>query len=494
MPLSAPAAAALALAAAATPALANTPVGAASAFVHLFEWKWADVALECEQWLGPKGFTAVQVSPPNEHISGDAWWTRYQPVTYKLVSRSGDEQAFKDMVQRCKKAGVGIYADAVINHIAAGSGTGVAGGQYGNRATPIYSQNDMHHDGGDGGKNCQVSNYQDKHNVQYCDLVGLPDLCTSCEYVQKTVAGYLNSMADIGIAGFRIDAAKHMDSGELGQLLSRVKSELFRFQEVISGGGEAVTTDMYFKTGEVTEFNYARQLAPNFLDDGKMKYLADLGSKWGLMPRESAVVFLDNHDTQRGEAKLTYKNGKLYELANIFMLAHPYGYPKVMSSYYFGSHDQGPPSSSVHSGDSVACGGQPGALGAAANVSGASEAPWVCEHRWPAVANMVAWRRSAGSSDVEAFQAPGGDTIAFCRGKAACVALNRQSSATWTVSLKLTLPAGSYCDVIRSDDPASCPKIAVAADGSVSLQVPPLGAVALHVGKRAAAGATPIVV
>merc|ERR1719428_443123 len=101
---------------------ASHPLPARDAFVHLFEWSWADVAQECEQWLGPKGFTAVQISPPNEHISGDAWWTRYQPVTYELISRSGDEAAFRDMVQRCNAAGVGIYADAVINHIAAGSG------------------------------------------------------------------------------------------------------------------------------------------------------------------------------------------------------------------------------------------------------------------------------------------------------------------------------------------------------------------------------------
>merc|ERR1719191_1943723 len=77
------------------------------------------------------------------------------------------------------------------------------------------------------------------------------------------------------------------------------------------------------------------------------------------MPSGSAIVFLDNHDTQRGNAPLTYKYGDLYYFANIFMLAHPYGYPKVMSSYYFNDHDQGPPSTPVHSGSSVACGGAP---------------------------------------------------------------------------------------------------------------------------------------
>ena len=30
-------------------------------FVHLFEWKWTDVARECEQFLAPAGYCAVQV-------------------------------------------------------------------------------------------------------------------------------------------------------------------------------------------------------------------------------------------------------------------------------------------------------------------------------------------------------------------------------------------------------------------------------------------------
>lgn len=32
--------------------------------VHLFEWKWKDIAVECERFLGPKGFGGVQVSAP----------------------------------------------------------------------------------------------------------------------------------------------------------------------------------------------------------------------------------------------------------------------------------------------------------------------------------------------------------------------------------------------------------------------------------------------
>lgn len=29
--------------------------------VHLFEWKWDDIAAECERFLAPHGFAGVQV-------------------------------------------------------------------------------------------------------------------------------------------------------------------------------------------------------------------------------------------------------------------------------------------------------------------------------------------------------------------------------------------------------------------------------------------------
>lgn len=33
-----------------------------TAMVHLFEWRWDDIAAECERFLGPYGFGGVQVS------------------------------------------------------------------------------------------------------------------------------------------------------------------------------------------------------------------------------------------------------------------------------------------------------------------------------------------------------------------------------------------------------------------------------------------------
>ena len=35
---------------------------------HLFQWPWRDLARECTNVVGPAGYAAVQVMPPQEHV------------------------------------------------------------------------------------------------------------------------------------------------------------------------------------------------------------------------------------------------------------------------------------------------------------------------------------------------------------------------------------------------------------------------------------------
>lgn len=78
-----------------------------SAMVHLFEWPFSAVADEC-QYLAEKGYAGVQVSPITENyaIEGRPWYERYQPISYNIASRSGDEAAFLDMTTRCNELGI----------------------------------------------------------------------------------------------------------------------------------------------------------------------------------------------------------------------------------------------------------------------------------------------------------------------------------------------------------------------------------------------------
>ena len=79
---------------------------------HLFEWKWNDIAQECEDFLAPKGYGGVQVSPASENLiimEGGVtrpWYERYQVVSYILETRSGSTEEFQSMVQRCNNVGV----------------------------------------------------------------------------------------------------------------------------------------------------------------------------------------------------------------------------------------------------------------------------------------------------------------------------------------------------------------------------------------------------
>src|SRR5690242_5473245 len=95
---------------------------------NLWEWNWPSVARECTDVLGPSGYTGVQVAPPQDSVKRTSlgngsdtvlhpWWEVYQVVDYNLTSRMGTEVQFKAMVKTCRKAGVKVYVDAVINHM-----------------------------------------------------------------------------------------------------------------------------------------------------------------------------------------------------------------------------------------------------------------------------------------------------------------------------------------------------------------------------------------
>ena len=150
------------------------------------------------------------------------------------------------------------------------------------------------------------------------------------------------------------------------------------------------------------------------------------------------------------------------------MLAWPYGSIKLMSSYYFTNTDAGPPSVGVDNG--AHCG---------------DGSNWVCEHRWPLIANMIAWRNAVNSASVSNWQeGSGGNQIAFSRGGAGFVAFNRAGSSSWSATLQTGLPAGQYCNVLASydaDKVGTCSTVTVNADGTASINVPSMSAVALHI-------------
>jgi len=448
--------------AASAPAMATTPQpsapasegGSGNVIANMFQWTWNSVAQECTDSLGPAGYGYVQVSPPQEHIQGTAWWTSYQPVSYKIESKLGTRAEFKAMVDACGSAGVGVVADAVVNHTTGadnGSGTGVAGSEFGIDNFPgLYGASDFN--------DCRenISNYGDRYQVQNCRLVSLQDLRTGSDDVRTKIAGYMNDLISLGVKGFRIDAAKHIPAEDLEAIKSKLSDpNVFWVHEVIGAAGEPVQPSEYLGSGDSHEFNYARDLKSRF--DGQISGLQNIAD--GKLPSENAGVFVDNHDTERNGETMNYKFGAKYILANTFMLSWPYGSPSVYSGYEWDDKDAGAPGATETEVPDASC-----------------DAAWTCTHRQTEIVGMVGFHNAVEGTEVTNWWDDGGNHIAYGRGDTGYVTINNTEGEV-TRTYETSLPAGTYCDVIASSD---CEETyEVAADGTFEASVPAYGALAL---------------
>lgn len=442
------------------PAASSTPPGTKDVTATMFEWSYSSVATACTTTLGPKGYGLVEVSPAQEHAQGAQWWTSYQPVSYKIAGRLGDEASFANMVSTCHAAGVKVVADAVINHMTAGAGTGTGGTVYTKYNYPGYYQDQDFH-----ACRTTISDYTNRSDVQSCELVGLADLNTGSSYVQSTIAAYLNHLSALGVDGFRIDAAKHIAESDLAAIKAKLTNpNVYWAQEVIYGAGEAVQPSEYTPTGDVDEFRAAYDLKRMFTVD-KLANLSTWGPSWGYLSSNVARVFVDNWDTERNGSTLNYTYGNTYTLANVFMLAWPFGSPNVYSGYAFTDKDAGPPNGGT--------------------VNACYSNGWNCQHAWQPLANMVGFRNAVAGSAVTNWWSNGNNAIAFGRGSAGYVAINHEGAAI-TQTFQTSLPAGTYCDVEHGDPGANgaCtgPTYTVGSNGTFSASVAAGDSIALYTG------------
>jgi len=492
--------------------------------VHLFEWRWDDIANECETFLGPNGFCGVQTAQPMEHrIVTDPpypWWQRYQPVSYNMTSRSGDEAAFRDMVTRCNNAGVRIFIDAVINHMTkdGGSGEGTYGSPFDGTAysypgVPYDSSHFNLHFGST--PSCPTSDgniwdYNDPVQCRNCMLDGLRDLRLELPYVREKIATYLNKLIGWGVAGFRMDTAKHMwpaDESAIWSMLDDLNTQWFPagtrpyfFLEIIHlGSDQGWIPDYVPSLGRHNEFRYGTNLGDVIMkrNGQMMTYLKNFGNGWGFTTDVYALAFLSNHDNQRGhggggDSVLTFWDPKTYKMGHVFMLGYEYGHIRIMSSYYWerdiqpDGHDandyMGPPSDANGNTLPVTCFQNPG---------------WVCEHRWRQVTNMVRFHNVAMGYRVTRWWDNGANLISFARGveggaSVGFVVINNED-VTHDRFYDTGMPAGVYCDVTKCDSnvppcvgDGACREITVDASGWANISIGPFSStedpyVAIHV-------------
>ncbi|KAJ7090419.1 alpha-amylase [Mycena belliarum] len=454
-------------------ALRRSPQKDRNTIVQLFEWPWDSVASECTAFLGPAGYGYAQVSPATEHIKGSQWWTDYQTVSYILTSKRGSRAQFANMVSVCRAAGVGIIVDVVLNHMTAGSGTGFAGSAYTKYNYPAVPYNSTQFHYCNGNSAAGITNYNDAYNVRFCELSGLADLAQQQTSVRTTMAAFLNDLLSLGVAGFRVDAAKHMVPADISAINALLKFPSYETQEVIFGAGEAVTPAQYVATGDVIEFRAPATIKTYFTGNPGIAALVTptpMGAAWGFVDSNVANYIMANQDTERGGTSLTSQSpNNAYLLSAIFMLGFNYGTPTVYSGYDFSSYDAGAPQNAAGYTNAVTC----------------SSNGWRCEHRWPAIANMNAFHNAVRNTTLNNIFKGTSQQIAFGRGARGFLIINNDNAA-WTGSWATSLPAGTYCDIIHDTTAASAvcngPSYVVSASGTFTASVAPRDALAIFVG------------
>ena len=458
--------------------------------VSLWEWSWPSIAAECPR-LDRLGYDGVQVAPPQDSVrrtstgnGSDAyvhpWWEVYQAADYGLTSRMGDEREFRSMVRACRKAGVKVYVDAVINHTTGNQGTTSYGGKTFSAYTypdAGYVPTDFHYTVGACPTAGGIDDFNNKTQVWNCNLVGLEDLRTETPKVRRTLAAYLNTLIGYGVSGFRVDAAKHMPQADLDAIYSRLDRTKdgvrpYWALEVGPGSPGVLSPQAYTSSGDVLGLDGVKQVFNAFKSYstggqvGDISGLAVFGADSGLTRSSKTMSFITNHDTNHDQANaLTYKEGAQYLLATEWLLADGYGSPQVFSSFTFGADaNQGPPSDDQGFIDRASC----------------SNGRWTCDHRDPGVAAMVKFHTYVGKAAKKRVYSDEPNVLAFSRGTKGWAGFNNNTS-TRTISVKTGLRKGTYCDAISGGKVSgTCAGTVVKVDrkGRATVTLPARGAVA----------------
>lgn len=332
-----------------------------ASYVKLWEWNYADVQEECREILGPAGVDAVQLSPVTEHILGHQWWVRYQPISASLNSRSGSAEQLREAVAECRKAGVEVIVDVVLNHMARpcaaaqgkARGTpceGWNGTSYGNRRTAGAHGWDMatpqhfHHGDKEIWGECGVgpdtgflcgSPVTTDCSCCPCDMYGLPDWNLAVKAVQESHTRHLEELHRMGVTMLRIDAALYMEPALMSSILNRFPWDVV-YQEWWHELPLPGRTDVF---GLYRDLKFMRRVN-EFLavqDISRTQEVLDVDrGDFFIHPVEAVypTCFHDGRSDEADPAIPTFKNGLAFHQQQLFLLASPFPVTVVLWGGY----------------------------------------------------------------------------------------------------------------------------------------------------------------
>lgn len=272
------------------------------AILHAWCWSFNTIRENLED-IAAAGFTSIQTSPINECKVGDdggmqlqdkdgsvnngKWYYHYQPTNYIIGNyQLGTEEEFRALCEEAEEYGIKIIVDAVVNHMTSDVGA---------ISEDIYEVTDepFHNYGG-------ISDYSNREEVTQGDLLGLKDLNTQNEDIQKYIQSYLKSCVEAGADGFRYDAAKHIElPDDPEEYASDYWSVIldngaqFQYGEVLQGGSDR--SSAYAEIINLTSATYGQYIRNSVINSNLS---VSMWKDYGLngVSEDRIVTWVESHD------------------------------------------------------------------------------------------------------------------------------------------------------------------------------------------------------
>ncbi len=307
------------------------------AIFHAFNQQYKDVEnFVCT--LADQGYSHVQISPAQKSNPGNEWWKRYQPVDYSVIKGLGSERDLEELIKKAHscKVKVKVIADVVFNHM--GNLDGGDGFENLNKFPGLSKDDFQTPEDNPGQRPCEVGDnngYSDgnRNSELNCWLGGLPDLkfTNNVKTIQKA---HLKKLLDLGIDGFRFDAAKHMPKDVVKEYIDYIDNEsngkTWNYLEVIEDND--TKAEDYNWIAAVTDFILYNSMKNAFTFGGDLRSLPA-----NAVNDPRSVTFGRNHDTiaeireKREDAINPYDDITDSYLATAYVLAREDGTPLIFN-------------------------------------------------------------------------------------------------------------------------------------------------------------------
>ncbi len=258
---------------------------------------------------------------------------------YQVDPQFGTEEDLKELIELCHQRDVKIILDLVINHTGSlnqmFSDFTVAHRQ-GDTSSKYYDYYCYYSQGEQapaGRTYSQLSGTTDYYECNFS--TDMPELNYDNPDVRQEVLDIAKYYLDLGVDGFRFDAAKYIYFGDNAKSaefwswyiaeLRKIKSDIYTVAEVWDGDG---ITDLYYPA--LNCFNFTTSQTSGLIAEGakggdSSRYTSYVGSYLqnihSLNADSMIIPFISNHDMDRAAGYLSSASGQMMMAANLYILS-----------------------------------------------------------------------------------------------------------------------------------------------------------------------------